>query len=170
MIFGYETEEIKTINNDYKNLLSTLKPNDILVIESLSILGDSINKIVNEWNRLTKELGIKIIIQNNELLNNPYNDIPLSYYFMEALEELLKETKLKTKNKQLAGMKTAKEKGIKLGRPFFIKPDNINDILDKYLNHKINNIKASDALGVSRATFFRLAKERREELEGEKNE
>ncbi len=55
-----------------------------------------------------------------------------------------------------------KEKGVMFGKPRAIEPENTNKILDDYINHKISNIKATKMLGISRATFFRLVRERKE--------
>ena len=59
----------------------------------------------------------------------------------------------------------AKEKGVKFGRPKAVTPTNTDEILDKYINHKITNTEAATLIGVSRGTFFRLAKARRENID-----
>ena len=39
----------------------------------------------------------------------------------------------------MEGIRIAKEKGVKLGRPKVVTPPNINEILDKYIKHEITN-------------------------------
>ena len=52
----------------------------------------------------------------------------------------------------------AKEEGVKFGRPKSILTSNVNKILDKYSNNELTNIEADKLIGISRGTFFRLAK------------
>lgn len=181
MIFGYtnaEFNELKAetiyVDNDtkrlnYQKLLSEIKPNDIVVIDSLLSLGDTVNSIIEEWKKITIDLKAKIIVEDIKELNDTVNDVTVSDIVIQVLEKIVKGTKIKAKQKQLEGMNKARENGIKLGRPFSKLPDNTNDILDAYIRKKINNYKAASMLGVSKATFFRMAKERRMEL-GDKHE
>ena len=182
MIFGYTTEEINDLNaeyvyvdngiekKNYQKLLSEIKPNDIVIIDSLLNLGDTLTAIIDEWNRITKELKAKIIVRDIKEFNDTVNDMAVSDLVMLVLDKLVQGTKEKAKQKQLNGIKQAKESGIKLGRPFSKLPNNTNQILDDYISKKITNEKAAKAIGVSRATFFRMAKARRLELAGEDNE
>ncbi len=62
----------------------------------------------------------------------------------------------------------AKEKGVRFGRPNKLLPSNTDEILDKYINHEINNIEAAKLIGVSRGTIFRLSKSRKMTLIREK--
>ena len=61
----------------------------------------------------------------------------------------------------LKGIRIAKEKGVKFGRPKVILPPNTGEILDDFINHKITNIEGANLLNVSRGKFFRLANVRR---------
>ena len=51
-----------------------------------------------------------------------------------------------------------KEKGVKFGRPRILLPFNTNEIINRYLNHEINNKDAARLIGVSKGTFYRLIK------------
>ena len=181
MIFGYTKEEINNLNaefvyvdkgverHNYQKLLGEIKPNDIVVIDSLLDLGDTLSSILEEWNHITKQLKVKIIVQDIKKLNDTVGDITVSDLVMLVLEKLVSGTKAKAKQKQLDGINQARNNGIKLGRPFSKLPENTNEILDAYINKKITNDKAAKKLGVSRATFFRMAKGRRMQV-GENNE
>ena len=57
-----------------------------------------------------------------------------------------------------------KKKGVRFGRPKISTPSNTNEILDQYINHEITNIKTAKLIEVSRGTFFRLVKERRNQI------
>ena len=68
------------------------------------------------------------------------------------------------RERQAEGIRIAKEKGVRFGRPKAVTPPNTNEILDKYINHEITNIDAAELIDVSRGTFFRLVKERKHNL------
>ena len=176
MVFGYTIGEKERLNNvesiyvdsgldrnNYKRLLEEIRPNDVLVIDSLLVLGDSLSSIIEEYNRLTKELGVKIIVQDMEELN----DDKISMIVMDIIDRVVRSTKEKTLKKQLDGINQARENGVVLGRPQTKITDDVNDILDKYINKEITNDKAASLIGVSRATFFRMARVRREKVQGE---
>ena len=59
----------------------------------------------------------------------------------------------------MEGIRIAKEKGVKFGRPKVVTPPNTNDILDRYISHEITNNEAASLIEVSRGTFFRLVRE-----------
>lgn len=62
-----------------------------------------------------------------------------------------------------------KEKSFRFDRPKISTPSNTNEILDQYINHEIANIKAAKLIEVSRGTFFRLVKERKQQIKNNVN-
>ena len=65
------------------------------------------------------------------------------------------------KDKQ-SGIKIAKEKGIKFGRPKANLPKNHLEIFDGYICKELSSERAMELLEVSRGTFFKLLKVYRE--------
>lgn len=57
-----------------------------------------------------------------------------------------------------------KEKGVRFGRPKISTPPNTNEILDQYINQEITNVEAAKLISASRETFFRLVKERKQQI------
>ncbi len=62
---------------------------------------------------------------------------------------------------------TKKEKGVRFGRPKISTPSNTNGILDQYINHEKTNVEAAKLIEVSRGTFFRLVKERKQQIQSD---
>ena len=85
----------------------------------------------------------------------------ISDIVLQVLSFVAENERVNIKQRQAEGIRIAKEKGVKFGRPKAILPPNTNDILDKYINKEINNIEAAKLIRVSRGTFFRLVKERK---------
>ena len=53
---------------------------------------------------------------------------------------------------------------VRFGRQKKSTISNTNVILDQYINHEITNIGAAKLILVSRGTFFRLVKERKQQI------
>ena len=191
MIYGYYYDKIDTNNidlidynidkeyiyidseisrNNYSKLLKTIKPNDVIIISSLSCLGNNFNEIIESWNQLVNEHGVIIKVLDKPILNEMINDTKISNILIDVIQQLMDNDMKFSKQKQLDGIRNAKEKGIVFGRPKSSVPDNTNQIIDDFINRKITNIEAAKVIGVSRATFFRMAKARRIELAGGVNE
>ena len=67
-------------------------------------------------------------------------------------------TNFTIKQRQAEGIRIAKEKGVRFGRPNKILPPNTNERINKYINYEINNTEVAKLIGVSRGTFFWLVK------------
>lgn len=80
---------------------------------------------------------------------------------LQVLSFVAENERANIKQRQAEGIRIAKEKGVRFGRPNKILPSNTNEILDKYIKHEINNIEAAKLIGVSRGTFFRLVNSRK---------
>ena len=150
----------------YQKLIKKLKKDDLLIIKSIDRLGRNYHMILEEWSRITKTIGadIKVIdmplldtrIEGKNLVGKFISDIVL-----QVLSFVAENERTNIRQRQAEGIRIAKEKGVKFGRPKAILPPNTNEILDKYINKEINNIEAAKLIGISRGTFFRLVKEKK---------
>ena len=61
--------------------------------------------------------------------------------------------------RQAEGIKTAKARGVKFGRPRITLSPNYETVARQYLNKEITNKKACEILGMTRGSFFRYLKE-----------
>ena len=75
--------------------------------------------------------------------------------------------KFVSKLSQISNHVKHEEKGVRFGRPKISTPSNTNEILDQYINHEITNIKAAKLIAVSRGTFFRLVRERKQQIKSD---
>ena len=92
-------------------------------------------------------------IEGKNLVGKFISDIVL-----QVLSFVAENERINIKQRQMEGIRIAKEKGVKFGRPKVITPPNTNDILDRYISHEITNTEAASLIGVSRGTFFRLVR------------
>ena len=150
----------------YKKLIKKLKKDDLLIIKSIDRLGRNYHMILDEWARITKTIGADIKVLDMPLLDTRIEGKNLVGKFisdivLQVLSFVAENERTNIKQRQAEGIRIAKEKGVKFGRPKAVLPPNTNEILDKYLNKEINNIEAAKLIGISRGTFFRLVKERK---------
>jgi len=149
---------------NYKRLIKKIKKDDLLIVKSIDRLGRNYKMILDEWAYITKvkETDIKVLdmplldtrIEGKNLVGKFISDIVL-----QVLSFVAENERNNIKERQAEGIRIAKEKGVKFGRPKAVTPSNTNEILYKYVNKEINNIEAAALIGVSRGTFFRLTKE-----------
>lgn len=148
---------------NYQRLIKKLKKDDLLIIKSIDRLGRNYQMIIDEWTRITKniEANIKVLdmplldtrIEGRNLVGNFISDIVL-----QVLSFVAENERNNIKERQAEGIRIAKEKGVKFGRPKKVLPPNTNDILLKFIHKEITNTEASTSIGISRGTFFRLVK------------
>ena len=122
--------------------------------------------ILEEWARITKTIGADIKVLDMPLLDTRIEGKNLVGKFisdivLQVLSFVAENERINIKQRQAEGIRIAKEKGVKFGRPKTILPTNTINILDKYINKELTNILAAKLIGVSRGTFFRLVKERK---------
>lgn len=158
-------ESGKDFNRDsYKRLIKKIKEGDLLIIKSIDRLGRNYNMIIDEWRLITKEKKADIMVIDMPLLDTRtkcenlvgkfISDIVLQILSFVAQNE--RET---MKLRQAEGIKTAKARGIRFGRPRINLPTNYKKIAIQYLNREITNTKACEILGMTRGTFYRYMKE-----------
>lgn len=155
---------------NYQKMIRKLKINDLLIIKSIDRLGRNYQMIIEEWTRITKQIGADIKVLDTPLLdtrNEGKNLVGkfISDVVLQVLSFVAENERINIKERQAEGIKIAKEKGIKFGRPKVVLPPNANKIIDKYISKEITNIEAAKLIGVSRGAFFRLAKIRKNKIE-----
>lgn len=149
---------------NYQKLIKKLKKDDLLIIKSIDRLGRNYQMILEEWVRITKTIGadIKVIdmplldtrIEGKNLVGKFISDIVL-----QVLSFVAENERNNIKQRQAEGIRIAKEKGVKFGRPKVVLPPNTNEIIKKYINKEITNVEAAKIIGVSRGTFFRVVRD-----------
>lgn len=148
---------------NYQKLIKKIKKDDILIIKSIDRLGRNYEMIIEEWTRITKIIGCDIFVIDMPLLdtrNKPDNLVGkfISDIVLQILSFVAENERDFIKQRQAEGIKIAKAKGIKFGRPKKKLPSNTNEILNKYINKSLSIIEATNLIGVSKSTFFRLVK------------
>ena len=147
---------------NYKKLLRKLKNGDLLVIKSIDRLGRNYQKIIEEWSKITKEIGADIKVIDMPLLNTSSNDILIKKFISDIVLQILsfvaENERSLIKERQKEGIRIAKLKGVKFGRPSVELPDNWNSVIKDWKAGKITAKQAMELTNTKRTSFYKLIK------------
>ena len=146
----------------YKKLLKKLKPNDILIVQSIDRLGRNYLEIIEQWQIITKVKKSDIVIldmpildtrRHKDLLGSLITDIALNLmsYFAQVEREM-------NRKRQAEGIAEAKKRGVKFGRPAKKLPDNFGEVHKQWLEGKISARTAAKMLDTNHVTFLNWCK------------
>ena len=149
--------------NGYKTLkYNLLRNGDTLVIKELDRLGRNMEQIKVEWKEL-EDVGVNLVVIDNPILNTAgKTDLEkklISNIVFELLSYMSEKERLKIKQRQAEGIKIAKEKGNKFGRPKVGYPDNWEEVYNRWLNKEITAVVAMYELNLKKNTFYKLVKQ-----------
>ena len=145
---------------NYRKLCRKLKPGDVLYIKSIDCLGRNYNMILDEWRILTKEKDIDIVVIDMSLLDTRIEGKNLVGKFiadvvLQVLSFAAENERETMKQRQAEGIRMAKLRGVKFGRPTISTPKNFDEIVTLFLNKKVTSKQAIEMSGLSRGTFYR---------------
>ena len=148
---------------NYKKLCRKLRLGDVLFIKSIDRLGRNYNMVLDEWRYLTKEKGIDIVVIDMPLLDTRIEGKNLVGKFiadvvLQVLSFVAENERETMRQRQAEGIRMAKARGVKFGRPTVCAPDNFCEIVRLYIQRKITSATACEMSGLSRGTFFRKLK------------
>lgn len=146
--------------SNYKKLCKKLKTGDVLFIKAIDRLGRNYNMVLDEWRYLTKEKGIDIVVIDMPLLDTRIEGKNLVGKFiadvvLQVLSFVAENERETMRQRQAEGIRIAKLKGIKFGRPSVEIPDGFEEIAFKYKNKEISCLEAIQRSGLTRGTFYR---------------
>ena len=152
----------------YKVLLKKLKEGDELYIKSIDRLGRNYDEIIKQWNILTKEKKVDIIVLDFPLLNTKTKIDNLTGKFLSdiVLQVLSYVAQIEKENihqRQMEGIREAKKKGIKFGRPERKVPDNFYEIVTLWEKGEVSLREGAKRLNASHTMFKKWIKEHYEE-------
>ena len=139
----------------YQRLKKKLKKDDLLYIKSIDRLGRNYDMIIEEWSNITKIIGADICVIDFPLLDTRSKSQNLIGRFisdivLQVLSFVAQNERENIKKRQAEGIRIAKEKGVRMGRPKCKLPNNFKDIAVSYYEHKITNKEASKMLKINR--------------------
>lgn len=146
----------------YQKLKKRLKRNDLLFVKSIDRIGRDYDMIIEEWRYITKVIEADIVVLDMPLLdtrNDATNLVGkfISDIVLQILSFVAETERDFIKQRQAEGIKLAKERGVHMGRPPLVLPDNFSDVALLFNEDKITCTKAASLTKMSRASFIKYA-------------
>lgn len=142
---------------EYKKMLAYFCKDDVLYIKSIDRLGRNYKEIIEQWQMLTKERGIDIVVLDMPLLDTRRGKDLMGTFLSDIVLQVLSFVAENERNnihlRQAEGIAVAKSKGVRFGRPSKPLPDNFDDVYALYKSGLINQSTAAKRCGIPLSTF-----------------
>lgn len=147
----------------YQRLLRKIKSDDTLIVKNIDRLGRNYDEILQEWKILTHKMHVAIIVLDMPLLNTSTDrDLTgklIADIVLQLLSYVAHTERESIHQRQAEGIKIAKSKGIRFGRPPLVRPKEFSEIKKLYIQKQISAKVAAKRLGLSYSTFLRWTKQ-----------
>lgn len=149
----------------YQILKNALRNGDTLYIKSLDRLGRNYSQMKTEFASLV-ELGVNIVILDMPLIDTREKDDLMKRFLNDIVIQVLsfvaESERSFSKERQFEGIKCAKARGVKFGRPRIDYPENWNSVIKRWENKEITGVQAQRELGLKHNTFYNLYRKQKE--------
>jgi len=147
----------------YQTMLKKLKENDELFVKSIDRLGRNYDEIIEQWNFLTRIKNVNIIVLDCPLLDtrkqvNGVTGKFIADLVLQILSYVAQVERENTHQRQMEGIREAKIRGVRFGRPTVIFSEEYGDILKKWRKGEISIRKGADVLGMAPNTLAKWLK------------
>ena len=147
----------------YRRLVSRLRGEDVLVVQSIDRLGRSYSEILEQWRLITRTRKAAIVVLDMPLLDTRADrDLTgtlIGDIVIQLLSYVAQKERESIRQRQREGIAAAKERGVHCGRKRLHIPDGFETIAAQWREGSISATIAAERLGMSRDTFRRRAKE-----------
>ena len=153
--------------SQYLRLLKKLKQGDLLVVKSIDRLGRNYSEILEQWRKITKEIGADIQVLDMPLLDTGsmhenLTGVFISDLVLQILAYVAETERSFIKQRQAEGIAAAKVRGVRFGNARKELPEEFDEYAQRWENGEISTRKAAEELQISHSTFYRRCKERKE--------
>lgn len=149
----------------YKELVTKLDEHSLVYIKSIDRLGRDYGEVLEQWRKITKEIGADIVVLDMPLLDTRRGKDLLGTFLSDIVLQVLSFVAENERNnirqRQSEGIKAAKAKGVRFGRPAAKLPDNFDEVYDRWIQGEITVDTAAGCCGMAHSTFYRKATERK---------
>ena len=149
---------------EYQRMLNAVRRGDLIIIPSIDRLGRNYTEIQEQWRYIINELGADIQVLDMPLLDTRTEKDSIDSRFvadlvLQILSYVAAKERENIRARQAQGIANAKAKGVPIGRPKAIRPENWDEIYQKWVNKEITAVAAMKVLGLKTNTFYKFVKE-----------
>ena len=149
----------------YQKLVKKLKCGDLLYISSIDRLGRNYEEIQKEWRILTREKGVDIAVIDMPLLDTRRGKDLVGTFLADVVLQILsfvaENERENIRKRQAEGIRVAKMRGVRFGRPIKNPPENFAEIIKRWERGKMSFSEVLQETGLKQATFYNRLRERR---------
>ena len=146
----------------YQALKVQLREGDVLVIKSIDRLGRNYKQICEEWREITREIKANIKVLDMPVLDTTRTEgligEVISDIVLQLLSYVAEQERAFIKQRQAEGIKLAKEKGKRLGKPPIEYPENWDNVYKVWKSGAITAREAMKRLNLKPTSFYKLVK------------
>lgn len=148
----------------YMKLLKKVKKGDLIIVKSIDRLGRNYGEILEQWRKITKEIGADIQVLEMPLLNtNSVHEnltgVFISELVLQILAYVAETERTFIKQRQAEGIEAAKARGVKFGCRKCEMPEQFEQYFEQWKKGEISIRKAAEKLEISHSMFYRRCKE-----------
>lgn len=152
------------IRPQYALLTQELCEGDLLYVLSIDRLGRNYEEIQEQWRFLTKEIGADIVVIDMPLLDTRQGKDLMGTFIADLVLQILSfvaQTERESiKKRQAEGIKAAKARGVRFGRPTTPLPDDFERLVCAWERRELTLSELlSRCGGISKSTFYRRLRE-----------
>lgn len=157
----------------YLRMLKRVKKGDVIIVKSIDRLGRNYEEILEQWRKITKEIGADIQVIDMPLLNtnSAHGDLTgvfIADLVLQILAYVAETERAFIKQRQAEGIVVAKQKGIQFGCKRKELPEDFAKYYELWCEGEISLRKAAEELQMNYSTFYRRCMEIREKEEKSK--
>ncbi len=142
----------------YQALKVQLREGDILVIKSIDRLGRNYKQICEEWREITRKIKANIKVLDMPVLDTTRTEgligEVISDIVLQLLSYVAEQERAFIKQRQAEGIKLAKEKGKRLGKPPIEYPENWDNVYKVWKSGAITAREAMKQLNLKPTSFY----------------
>lgn len=146
----------------YQALKAQLREGDVLIIKSIDRLGRNYKQICEEWREITGDIKAHIKVLDMPVLDTTRTEGLIGQVISDIVLQLLgyvaEQERAFIKQRQAEGIKLAKEKGKRLGKPPIQRPDNWHEVYKIWQSKQITAREAMAKMNLKPTSFYKLVK------------
>ncbi len=143
----------------YLKMVKRLKKNDLLVIKSIDRLGRNYTEILEEWRKITQQKQVDIIVLDMPLLDTTKSKDLLGTFIADLVLQLLsfvaENERRNIRQRQAEGIKAAKKRGVRFGRPPMVVPNNYEENYQLWKDKKITARQGAENCNMPLWAFYK---------------
>lgn len=151
----------------FKRMVETMRPGDLLYVLSIDRLGRSYEEIQRQWWVLTKRIGVDICVIDMPLLDTRTGKDLMGTFIADLVLQILsfvaQNERENIRSRQAQGIAAAKARGVRFGRPLMKVPEDFACLVRAWEDKNVPLHEVLGLCGMSKSTFYRRVREYRRE-------